>query len=181
MTPLLNGISDLLPDINLEQVEEIQIVRYAGSGQGFAWHEDSLDMDVATPDAGGQRIATCLVYLDECDNGRTIFRDLVGDDNKRLAVSPKTGRALLFFPSATGITSLGDAASAMDSQKSQQTFGECHFDNTRADRRTSHAGEPPAGVGSRREKHIAQLWIHSSDHTPVVFGRGLNRHDEAKL
>mmetsp|Transcript_18451 Transcript_18451/g.26028 ORF Transcript_18451/g.26028 Transcript_18451/m.26028 type:complete len:364 (+) Transcript_18451:148-1239(+) len=178
VAPLLNGISNLLPRVALEQIEELQLVRYAGSGQGFAWHEDALRPEYTTADAGGQRIATCLVYLDECDDGRTIFRDLLGSDNCRLAVSPKIGRALLFFPSATGRTRLGDAALISDSQK---TFGEYHYDNTRADHRTSHAGEPPSGVGSKRQKHIAQLWIHSADHTPVVFGRGLNRHVEAKL
>ena len=35
VAPLLSGLSNLLPKINVEQVEEVQLVRYAGSGQGF--------------------------------------------------------------------------------------------------------------------------------------------------
>lgn len=97
VAPPLSGLSNLLPKINVEQVEEVQLVRYAGSGQGFGWHEDALEKDVATSKNGGQRIATLLVYLNECDGGRTLFRDLVGDENARLGVEPKQGRALLFF------------------------------------------------------------------------------------
>ena len=178
VAPLLNSLVTLLPNVRLKQVEEVQLVRYAGSGQGFGWHEDALNEDMATPESGGQRIATVLVYLDECDNGRTIFRDLLGDSNCRLSVSPKRGRALLFFPSATGATVLGDDASFADNKR---TFGKLFYDNTRADHRTVHAGEPPTGYGSRSEKHIAQLWIHSTDHTPVVFGRGLNGQADANL
>lgn len=179
VAPLLNGLLELLPKVALEQLEEVQLVRYAGEGQGFGWHEDALGVDAATPEAGGQRVATLLVYLDECVNGRTLFHDLMGVDNKRLAVSPKRGRALLFFPAATGTTTLGDAASLMDD--SRKTFGDAYFDDTRADHRTSHAGEPPSGDGIKGQKHIAQLWIHSSEHTPVVFGRGINKHAEARL
>ena len=177
VAPLLSGLSNLLPKINVEQVEEVQLVRYAGSGQGFGWHEDALEKDVATSENGGQRIATLLIYLNECDGGRTLFRDLVGDENARLGVEPKKGRALLFFPSVTGSTALGDAALVADSGA---TFGGELFDNTRSDRRTIHAGEPPHGPAGRREKYIAQLWIHGSEHTPVVFGRGLNKHSEAR-
>mmetsp|Transcript_22830 Transcript_22830/g.40712 ORF Transcript_22830/g.40712 Transcript_22830/m.40712 type:complete len:366 (+) Transcript_22830:212-1309(+) len=178
LAPLLDGLSELLPKVALEQVEEVQLVRYEGEGQGFGWHKDDLDDKEATQDAGGQRIATLLVYLDECcNNGRTVFRDLRGENNQRLAVSPKRGRALLFFPAVTGSTTLGDAASVADSRK---TFGDAYFDDTRADHRTTHAGEPPTGNGNKGQKNIAQLWIHSSKHTPVVFGRGLNRHAEAR-
>ena len=177
VAPLLSGMSNLLPKINVEQVEEVQLVRYAGSGQGFGWHEDALEKDVVTSENGGQRIATLLIYLNECDGGRTLFRDLVGDNNMRLGVEPTKGRALLFFPPVTGDTVLGDAALIADSGA---TFGGELFDNTRSDRRTMHAGEPPNGPAGRREKYIAQLWIHGSKHTPVVFGQGLNKHSEAR-
>lgn len=185
LAPLLDGISILLPRVALEQLEEVQLVRYEGEGQGFGWHTDDLDEKEATPDVGGQRIATLLVYLDECGDdggGRTVFRDLRGENDQRLAVSPKKGRALLFFPAVTGgATTLGDHA-ALLADDSRKTFGDAHFDDTRADHRTTHAGEPPAGKnGNRGQKHIAQIWIHSSNHTPVVFGRGLNRHAEARL
>jgi hypothetical protein len=240
---LLRGIVHLLPNIVLEQVEEIQLVQYAGTQQGFGWHEDVLPIHSSTSSAqqtqqsptstmiaGGQRIATCLVYLDECDNGRTIFRDLIGDDgssgdttktndndhnNRRLAIRPKIGRALLFFPAVTDTSQHkktkeeDDCSTTSTTQHNndhpntpppppqhpddEDALGEMYnFDNTRADHRTVHAGEPPGNTvtsnandkdryGSRTTKHIAQLWIHSLPHTPVVFGRGLNLHSEAKL
>ena len=205
VAPLLSGLLALLPNVALEQLEEVQLVRYEGGGQGFSWHEDVVNVDDATVEAGGQRIATCLVYLNECDGGRTLFRDLRGEDGNRLGVSPKKGRALLFFPCVTGtsalglgvndgastantdshslrIASLGDGtsiANADSSSKLRSTFGRTYLvDDTRADHRTSHAGEPP---GNHGQKNIAQLWIHSREHTPIVFGGGLNRHAEACL
>ena len=179
MAPLLRSLMQLLPDIQLEQTEEVQLVRYMGEGQGFGWHEDALSEQEATVDAGGQRIATLLVYLDDnCQDGsgRTLFRDLRGggkDGKQRLGVSPKKGRALLFFPAIS--TTEDDNESIEDNG----AFGNVYFDHTRADHRTTHAGEPPTGKNG--QKHIAQLWIHSGKHTPVVFGRGLNRHSEAVL
>jgi len=177
VAPLLRSLLQLLPDIQLEQTEEVQLVRYMGEGQGFGWHEDALSMEEATPEVGGQRIATLLVYLDECQNGsgRTLFRHLRGKDNKRLGVSPKKGRAMLFFPA---ITQANTAALTATLTEDDGAFGNLYFDNTRADHRTTHAGEPP---GNNGQKHIAQLWIHSGKHTPVVFGRGLNKHSEAVL
>lgn len=174
--PLLRALLQLLPDVKLEQCEEVQLVRYQGGCQGFGWHEDTLGVNEATLEAGGQRIATLLIYLNDCENGRTLFRDLRGEDNQRLGVSPRKGRALLFFPCITGSTILGEAAARADLPRT--TFGDVYFDQTRADHRTVHAGEPP---GNNEQKNIAQIWIHSLEHSPRVFGRGLNRHDEASL
>lgn len=174
--PLLNNLLRLLQSVKLEQCEEVQIVRYQGGSQGFGWHEDILSADEANFEAGGQRIATVLVYLNDCENGRTLFRDLRGANNHRLAVSPKKGRALLFFPSVTGNPFVCDAAASADFPMS--TFGDVYFDDTRADHRTSHAGEPPESNG---HKSIAQIWIHSGDHIPRAFGVGLNKHAEALL
>lgn len=176
MAPLLNGLLKLLPTVKLNQCEEVQLVKYQGGGQGFGWHEDVLSADEANPHAGGQRIATLLVYLNDCENGRTLFRDLRGGDNQRLGVAPRKGRALLFFPAITGSTALCDTAAILDLP--QKTFGDTIFDGTRADHRTSHAGEPP---GNNGQKNIAQIWIHSQQHSPRVFGGGLNRHAEAIL
>ena len=133
-------------------------------------------MEEATPEAGGQRIATILVYLDECQvgSGRTLFRDLRGENNQRLGISPKKGRALLFFPAIT------DTETASILTTEDGAFGNLYVDNTRADHRTTHAGEPPKG-NNNGQKHVAQLWIHSGVHTPVVFGKGLNKHSEAVL
>ena len=188
VAPLLRSLMQLLPDIQLEQTEEVQLVRYMGEGQGFGWHEDALSEQEATMDAGGQRIATLLVYLDDCQDGsgRTLFRDLRGGgkDGKqcRLGVSPKKGRALLFFPAISTTASIveeEDNTSSTNDEEDNGAFGNVYFDHTRADHRTTHAGEPPTGQNG--QKHIAQLWIHSGKHTPVVFGRGLNRHSEAVL
>ena len=176
MAPLLNGLLKLLPTVELQQCEEVQLVKYQGGGQGFGWHEDVLSADEANPHAGGQRIATLLVYLNDCENGRTLFRDLRGGDNQRLGVAPRKGRALLFFPAITGSTALCDTAAILDLP--QKTFGDTIFDGTRADHRTLHAGEPP---GKNGQKNIAQIWIHSQQHSPRVFGGGLNRHAEAIL
>ncbi|OEU08285.1 hypothetical protein FRACYDRAFT_250074 [Fragilariopsis cylindrus CCMP1102] len=210
VAPILNELIKLLPSINVNQIEEIQLVQYSGQKQGFAWHEDALldddndeHQEQVEQTRGGQRIATVLVYLDnECQHGsgRTLFRDLIGNNanNSRLAVSPKIGRALLFFPAIT--TGEQSAKSTTNTNINSNAFGNVHsFDNTRADHRTIHAGEPPIGGRNRNEdseledsldseliesllsgqKHIAQLWIHSKCHTPVVFGRGLNKHNDA--
>jgi hypothetical protein len=82
---------------------------------------------------------------------------------------------MLFFPA---ITQANTAALTATLTEDDGAFGNLYFDNTRADHRTTHAGEPP---GNNGQKHIAQLWIHSGKHTPVVFGRGLNKHSEAVL
>jgi len=113
-------------------------VRYQ-AGEMFSWHYDALPPG----HDGGQRAATCLVYLnDVAEGGRTAFRDLraggTDADGKprRVEVAPKKGRALLFFPS---------------------------FADGTPDERTLHAGEPTAG-----EKWVAQLWLHHAPYTPNV-------------
>ena len=96
---LLAAVSALL-GAPLEHFEEPQLVRYQ-AGQMFSWHYDALPPF----HPGGQRAATCLVYLnDVAEGGRTTFRDLRlgGTDAegrpRRVEVAPKKGRALLFFP-----------------------------------------------------------------------------------
>ena len=110
------------------------MVRYLGQREGFAWHLDALRETSATLEAGGQRVATVLVYLTDCEGGggQTLFRDLKTNDGRRLAVTPKLGRALLFFPSV--IKSQTDLGEAGD-------YGNVYFDETSSDLRTSHAGQ----------------------------------------
>ena len=134
---LIAAVSALL-GAPLEHFEEPQLVRYQ-AGQMFSWHYDALPPF----HPGGQRAATCLVYLNDVDDGgRTAFRDLrVGGTDaegkpRRVEVAPKKGRALLFFPS---------------------------FADGTPDERTLHAGEPTAG-----EKWVAQLWLHHAPYTPNV-------------
>ena len=105
-----------------------------------------------------------------------MFRDLRGENNQRLGISPIKGRALLFFPAITDT----ETASILTTEDGAFAFGNLYVDNTRADHRTTHAGEPPKG-NNNGQKHVVQLWIHSGVHTPVVFGKGLNKHSEAVL
>lgn len=91
-TPLLTRVLKLLPDLQLEQCEEPQIVRYE-MGDFFNWHEDKIPDTLL--ENGGQRVATLLVYLNdvaESGGGATTFQDL------NLKVQPEKGKALLFFP-----------------------------------------------------------------------------------
>ena len=86
---------------------------------------------------------------------------------------------LLFFPALTTQDDNSTKRVTNPESSDATAFGNVYFDHTRADHRTTHAGEPPQS--NNGQKHIAQLWIHSGVHTPVVFGRGLNKHSEAVL
>jgi prolyl 4-hydroxylase len=128
--------------LSLSNIEEPQIVRYQ-SQQQFSWHYDHLPIDETSQNNknGGQRLATVLVYLNDCIDAPTVFRDLRGssDDDPQqqpLAVAPVTGRALIFFPA---------------------------YKDGRPDERTLHRGMPVADDdGRQREKLLVQCWIHAS-------------------
>ncbi len=130
------------------------------AGERFMWHEDAVPPAVQHADggrAGGQRLATLLVYLNDVPaGGATAFRDLVapaagargGGATEQLRVKPTRGQGLLFFPA--------------------------HADaGARPDPRTTHAGEPTRDGG---EKWVAQIWVHERAYTPVAFGEGENPH-----
>lgn len=142
-TPLLLArAAALLGVTDIARFEEPQLVRYQ-PGQYFNWHYDAVPPTLLTN--GGQRVATLLVYLSDVPlGGRTAFRDLRagGSDASgkplRLAVAPKKGRAVLFFPS--------------------------HADGT-PDERTLHAGEP---TDAGEEKWIAQAWLHQEPYKPTA-------------
>ena len=59
VAPLLRSRMQLFPDIQLEQTEEVQLVRYMGDGQGFGWHEDALSEQEATRMQGGNELRHC--------------------------------------------------------------------------------------------------------------------------
>ena len=127
---------------DIRRFEEPQLVRYA-PGQYFNWHYDAVPPTLLNN--GGQRVATLLVYLNDVPGGgRTAFRDLraggtdAGGKPLRLAVAPKKGRAILFFPAT------GDGV---------------------PDERTLHAGEP---THAGEDKWIAQLWTHEGPYSPTA-------------
>lgn len=99
VSTLLVKMEELL-GIRLSNIEEPQIVQYQAS-QEFSWHYDHLPPDQLSN--GGQRIATVLVYLNDCPESPTVFRDLLSK-NGALSVRPVAGRALIFFPAdASGV------------------------------------------------------------------------------
>jgi collagen type III alpha len=66
------------------------------AGQHFLAHEDGFPPQIALK-KGYQRRATLLVYLnDVAEGGATRFEHL------GLAVQPRKGKALLFFPAFSG-------------------------------------------------------------------------------
>jgi len=126
--------------------EEPQTVRYA-PGQKFSWHLDALPPEGEATGRGdaGQRTATLLVYLNDVakeHGGATTFRDL-GIGGEPLAVQPRKGSALIFFPSAGGVP------------------------GSPFDVRTVHSGEA-MGEGVGAEKWIAQLWLRERPYRPTM-------------
>lgn len=90
LVPAFVGRAAELTGFDPNTFEEPQIVRYK-AGQRFTWHYD--EVPAAHLANGGQRRATLLVYLnDVAAGGGTAFRDL------GVTVTPRQGRALLFFP-----------------------------------------------------------------------------------
>ena len=91
--PEFLSAANALTGIPMENYEEPQIVRYE-MGQQFSWHCDAIPTSLLHDGMGGQRRATLLVYLNSPElGGATSFRQL------GIEVTPKQGKALLFFPS----------------------------------------------------------------------------------
>ncbi len=83
-----------LVDIPLAQAEAIQVIHY-GPGQKYGAHFDAYELDTEKGRRcckyGGQRLVTCLVYLNDVeDGGGTRFPKL------DVEVSPKAGRMVIF-------------------------------------------------------------------------------------
>lgn len=76
---------------------EAPVVTRYDPGALFSRHNDaSLDGGIEWMDNGGQRVVTCICYLNTLNDGNggeTYF------DQLKIAVTPKTGTALFFFPS----------------------------------------------------------------------------------
>lgn len=142
---LMAKAAKLLGLNTIQHWEEPQTVRYRRT-EKFTWHLDALGPGENRPNKGGQRIATLLVYLTDIpaeDGGATMFRDLKTPGGERLAVVPKKGSALLFFPAAGGIT------------------------DTPFDIRTLHCGQA-VSEGAKHDKWIAQLWLCENKYVPTA-------------
>jgi 2OG-Fe(II) oxygenase superfamily len=144
---LMAKASRLLGLSNIDHWEEPQTVRYRRN-EKFTWHLDALGPSENREELGGQRTATLLVYLTDlepADGGATLFRDLryAEGGDQCLRVQPRKGSALLFFPSAGGITS------------------------TPFDIRTLHCGEVVSD-SALQDKWIAQLWLRSGVYKPTA-------------
>jgi hypothetical protein len=123
------------------QFERVKVTRYQKGG-GQAVHADAY----APPEPGkeeeylaegGQRLAQCLIYLNDVpkeDGGSTKF----WHESVDLAVQPKKGSALIFFPS---------------------------FEDGTEDTRMMHSGETYEGDGS---KWTAGTWLHQTDIQPTA-------------
>jgi 2OG-Fe(II) oxygenase superfamily len=158
---LMSKASRLLGIPTIHQWEEPQTVRYR-KNEKFTWHLDALGPIEQQSSSSGQRTATLLVYLTDLnrtEGGATLFRDLgnaatagADPDGKYLRVQPKQGMALLFFPSAGGIT-------------------DCPFDI-----RTLHCGEVISN-DAVSDKWIAQLWLRQRAYKPTAPPG--NRHIDA--
>jgi prolyl 4-hydroxylase len=89
---VLDDIANVL-QVSSDNFEDPQVTRYT-PGQQYQAHLDTLDPTSAELLNGGQRVATFLVYLNDCPSGITSF------PHHGINVVPRVGNALLFFPSA---------------------------------------------------------------------------------
>jgi prolyl 4-hydroxylase len=89
---VLERISEVL-QVCPDNCEDPQVTLYA-PGEQYKAHLDVLDTTSRDLQNGGQRVATVLVYLNECKSGVTSFPHL------DIEVAPRTGKSLIFFPSS---------------------------------------------------------------------------------
>ena len=119
-------VEDLFGDESFDCFEAPVVTRYK-EGERFGLHCDaSLDPEGDWGEEGGQRRATVIMYLNNVGGnagGRTFFPRL------QLAVTPRRGLALVFFPSD---------------------------DKGVSDERTEHEAEVVMGMGE--EKWVCQVW-----------------------
>jgi hypothetical protein len=89
------GKAGILPSKGQLTFEGLQVTQYQ-SGQHFLSHEDAFPVQLAQEETGFQRVATLLIYLNDVDQGGETCFDLLN-----VAVKPRKGGALLFFPAFT--------------------------------------------------------------------------------
>lgn len=90
--PVARRLAALL-NTTVERMEAPVVSRYEG-GQLFSTHNDaSADPDGDWGDSGGQRLKTCILYLNDVDEGGATYFDQLD-----LRVQPKAGQACVFFP-----------------------------------------------------------------------------------
>ena len=96
MFPTIIQKISLLTNKPPEHFEHPQVGRYERS-QKYDLHHDAFDTDTEVCKeqlaSGGQRVCTCLMYLNTTQKGgATFFRDA------NVRVKPARGRAVIFFP-----------------------------------------------------------------------------------
>ena len=89
------GKAGVLPSKGQLTFEGLQVTQYQ-TGQHFLSHEDAFPVQLAQEETGFQRVATLLIYLNDVDQGGETCFDLLN-----VAVKPRKGGALLFFPAFT--------------------------------------------------------------------------------
>ena len=120
---------------------EAPVVTRYDPGAIFAKHGDaSPTLGSEWKDEGGQRVITCICYLNDCSNGGGGGGGETYFDQLRLAVRPEPGKALIFFPA--------------------------DFESLRADDRTTHESLPPIDT----EKWIVQLFGRVGPRVPPPLG-----------
>ncbi|MEE4660896.1 MAG: 2OG-Fe(II) oxygenase [Halieaceae bacterium] len=91
-----------LVGLPLEQAESIQVISY-GPGQEYRPHYDAWEAGTETGDRclarGGQRLVTCLCYLNDVEQGGGTFFPRLD-----IEVTPRRGRMVLFHNCYEGDT-----------------------------------------------------------------------------
>ena len=85
---------------------EAPVITKYNVGAIFAKHSDASPTKGSEWfDLGGQRVVTCICYLNDCnDGGETYFNNL------KISVKPTQGMGLFFYPCVTGNSLLADDA-----------------------------------------------------------------------
>ncbi len=121
-----NDDDEKMKHFSWKQFEAPVITKY-DEGALFASHNDaSPTRGSEWSDSGGQRIATVIIYLNDCPNGGGTKFDALN-----FVVQPKKGTALVFYPSdwntyeADGRT-IHQSLPAVETKYIVQLFGRCN-------------------------------------------------------
>ena len=155
---LAKRITSIFPSLHPSQLECPQVGFYPPSRR-YDLHFDAFD--VSNPDGlrfcenGGQRIGTVLIYLNDVkEGGMTSFPKCQNmDGTMGIKVAPRTGDAVVFFPSYRDEDGQGNQISNAGWTLDPQAL---------------HAAEP---VGAGCEKYVSQIWIREGCYRGVASRR----------